>query len=75
MTVKTRYVSPLIIIGGDKNKRDIARATRDLPDMKKILAGPTRGKNVLDILSSNFNPLLVEVGVMDPKERKNICVD
>ena len=50
---KTDYQDPLIIIGGDTNKRDITPAIADFPDMYVAPVGPTRGRASLDIVATN----------------------
>ena len=52
--ISGKYVSPYILIGGDMNRREITKATKDFPSIKKIITEPTRGKNVLDVSASNL---------------------
>ena len=52
---------PLIIVGGDFNKRDLELAVGDFPDVKIVPTRPTRGNEVLDIVATNFEELVPEV--------------
>ena len=68
LTLKTKYENPMILIGGDFNRREIKEATRDYPEIGPIRTGPTRGDAALDIFASNFNNLLIDQGTLDPLE-------
>ena len=53
-------------MGGDINKRKLGPAINDFPGIKKVTTGPTRGKNVLDVLYTVLIDNLVDAGVTDP---------
>ena len=36
--ISTKYMSPYILISGDMNKREIMRATKYFPAIKKIIS-------------------------------------
>ena len=69
--IKNKYCDPYIIIGGDFNRTDIGRALADHADIKQIRTAPTRGTNVLDIIATNFNELLIDSGVTEPIESED----
>ena len=48
---------PLILLGGDLNRRDLSNSLADFPDMKAINHEPTRGDACLDVLFSNLQEL------------------
>ena len=56
--VKQDYIDPMIIIGGDTNKRDLQPALDDFPDIILQQTGPTRGTATLDVVATNFSSKL-----------------
>ena len=66
MSIKSKYDNPMILIGGDFNRREHKQCVHDYPEIKPVITGPTRGDAVLDIIMSNFNELLVDSGVAPP---------
>ena len=68
INLRRRYDNPYTMLAGDFNKRDAKKATADFPDMKIIPTPPTRGTNVLDIIITSFNDILIDSGVTDPIE-------
>ena len=44
---------PLIMVGGDINRKDISEAFKDFPDIKRSNHAPTRGDACLDVMFSN----------------------
>ena len=48
---------PIIMIGGDMNRKDIAGAFGDFPDIKRCNHAPTRGDACLDVLFSNSSTI------------------
>ena len=62
---KNKYENPMILFGGDFNRRSVKEATREHGNMKIIQTGPTRNDATLDILSSNFNELLLDSGTTE----------
>ena len=65
-TYKRKYSSPYFVIGGDFNKRDIARELRIFPDIELVVTPPTRGKNHLDLIFTNFPQYIDSSGVTEP---------
>lgn len=41
---KAAYKNPIIMVGGDFNRRDVGAALKDADDMEAIITGPTRGR-------------------------------
>ena len=68
LAIKNKYEDPIILVGGDFNRRDFCEATREYPDIKPIVTGPTRGLACLDIIGTNVNQSLIDAGSMDPIE-------
>ena len=64
--LKSRYNSPYFLIGGDFNKRDIARELRVYNDLELERTPPTRGDNTLDLVITNFHQYITRTGVTDP---------
>ena len=71
LALKRRYDNPYVIVAGDFNRRDAKKATADFSEMKIVGTPPTRGRQVLDIIQTSFNELLIDSGVVDPIE----CVE
>ena len=51
---KTELNDPIIILGGDFNKKPFQKSFEDFPDMKIIHTGPTRKDETLDYVISNI---------------------
>ena len=51
---KLELHDPLIIIGGDFNKKPYHDAINDFPDIELLLTGPTRQDEVLDLVFTNI---------------------
>ena len=66
LVLRIKYENPYILVGGDFNRRSLAEATRDFPDVKPIHTGPTRHDSVLDVLACNFSTSTVNCGTVDP---------
>ena len=49
LTLRNKYENPMVLLGGDLNRRDDAAMTRDFSDIARIRTGPTRGNATLDI--------------------------
>ena len=64
-TYKRKYNSPYFVIGGNFNKREIGRELRTYPDLSLVQTPPTRGKNVLDLVLTNFPQYITEAGVTE----------
>ena len=52
---------PIVIVGGDLNRRSLADAVDDFPDMTQANFEPTRGPACLDIAFTNFTEVTSEV--------------
>ena len=57
---KTKYCSPYFIIAGDFNKKKIGNELKEFTDIKMVRSGPTRGKNTLDLIFTNFPQYIKE---------------
>ena len=66
LALRTKYEDPYIFLGGDFNSRNFRLAVEVFPQIKAIHTSPTRGRAVLDILSSNYNDSLVDSSVVEP---------
>lgn len=51
---KTELCDPVIIIGGDYNKKPYNDSIDDFPDISLLQTGPTRGDEVLDMVMTNI---------------------
>lgn len=69
--IKQKYMDTYILIAVDFNKANLDTALTDHADIKVIRTGPTCGTNVLDIISSNLNNMLIESGTTDPIRSEN----
>ena len=61
---KAKYNSPYFVIAGDFNKRKVAAELREFTDIKLVKTGPTRGKNALDLIFTNFPNFIKECGTL-----------
>ena len=52
------------MIAGDFNKRKIAKELKEFTDIKVVQTGPTRGKNTLDLVFTNFPNYIREFGTL-----------
>ena len=68
LALKNKYENPMLVLGGDFNRRDHRQMVRDFPEMKAISTEATREGAVLDILLTNFNDLIVDKGTAMPIE-------
>ena len=66
--LKTRS-DPLIMIGGDLNRRSLDDCLADFPDIKRVNFDPTRGTACLDVVHSNANSM--SSTVWPPLETQN----
>ena len=53
MEAKRKFDDPLIIVTGDFNQWDVARALQDFPDIHEVNVGPTRGDRSIDRIFVN----------------------
>ena len=54
------------LVGGDFNRRSFKEATKDHPDIKPAQIGPTRNLAELDVLGSNMNDTITDLGTVEP---------
>ena len=52
--VKCQFRSPFLVVAGDFNQWDVARALEDFIDLTEVCAGPTRGSRTIDRVFVNF---------------------
>ena len=64
--VKNKYSSPYITIAGDFNHRKIGQYLREYPEVKLVHTGPTRGRNTLDLVYTNFDEFVKEAITVEP---------
>ena len=57
-------MDPVVIVGGDLNRRDISSAFEHYVDFSEVDHAPTRGREKLDIIHTNAN--VEAVAVLDP---------
>ena len=69
-SIKLKYNNPLIITGGDYNKRDHSYAHENSPDMVQINTQPTRKEENLDVLYCNFIHDITELQTRPPLETR-----
>ena len=71
--------NPIIIIGGDRNRRDVSAAFSDYANISQKNFDPTRGPACLDIVFSNaadlpsevWPPLETPEGTLSDRQRSN----
>ena len=63
---KVKYKTLYFIIAGDFNQRKVEEELREFSDIRKVVTPPTRGRNTLDIVFTNFPEYITEAGVTDP---------
>ena len=63
--LKRRYKDPYLVISGDFNQWDVARAVEEFRDITEIDLGPTRGSRTIDRTFTNFEKV-TESGVLSP---------
>ena len=61
---KGKYCSPYFIVAGDFNKKKIAAELKEFTDLKLVKTGPTRGRNTLDLMFTNFPEYIKENGTL-----------
>ena len=55
LKIKTECKDPYIVIGGDLNRRDIAEAIGDYPDIQILDSPATRNDTRLDVAAASFH--------------------
>ena len=66
LKAKTELRDPMVIVGGDFNRRDPTEAVEAFPDIKVLDTGPTRGNAKLDLIATNLGDEIGEMSVCDP---------
>ena len=66
LRIKTDVTNPYIVIAGDFNRRKLAEAIGDYPDITTVTTGATRGAAILDEVATSFNDELVGMATHDP---------
>ena len=56
--LKSKYTDPIIIVGGDFNRKDLSTFSSMFPELKPVLAGATRGGASLDEIFTNVSESL-----------------
>ena len=64
--IKIKYKDPIIILGGDFNRKDVVSAMRDAENLAAISTTPTRAGSILDIVYVNTPESVTESGVAPP---------
>ena len=63
---KAASSNPVILIGGDMNRRDLGPAFEDFDDITEVVHGPTRGTEKLDKTFTNFDTDMATTFVCEP---------
>ena len=63
---KIKYNAPYFVVAGDFNHRRIEEELREFRDIKLVKTAPTRGRNCLDLIFTNYEQYIKEAGVTDP---------
>ena len=67
--VKTKYSTPYITIAGDFNHRKIGNQLHEYSELKLVHTGPTRGKNTLDLVFTNYDEYVTCLLYTSPSPR------
>ena len=62
--------NPVIIMGGDLNKRDLGAAVEEYEDIYEIGHGPTRAGEKLDQIFTNIEPENIDARVLPPLQNR-----
>ena len=65
---KLAYKDPVILVGGDFNRRDFDGSFGNAEELLRIETPPTRGQHTLDIFYTNIGRNVVETAVLPPLE-------
>ena len=60
------YPEAEIVIGGDRNELDLAAVTASVPNLRRIITGPTHKKKAIDVILSTLGSLYKQVEVVAP---------
>ena len=64
--VRAAYHNPLIVVGGDFNRRDFGPALAEVDEIDLISTGPTRGDGTIDLIYTNSPGAVKEKLVLPP---------
>lgn len=64
--VKNKYSAPYITIAGDFKKRKIGQYLSEYLDIKLVHTGPTRERNTLDLLYTNYDEHVTNATTIEP---------
>ena len=64
--LKTKYIDPIIMIGGDYNRKDLSTLTRASPELSPVAAGATRNGYALDEVYTNVGRSIVQKEILQP---------
>ena len=65
-TLKERFPRAGVVIGGDINKLPCEKICDCFPDLVNLVASPTRGNRILDVIVSNLHPAYDKALVLPP---------
>ena len=66
VSVKKSHKDPIIIVGGDMNKRDLGSGIREVKDFDLVRTGPTRGNSTIDLMFLNVPGAVTEAITTSP---------
>ena len=70
LIAKTTFRDPIVIVGGDFNKKEVEPATAPFPDIRILPTSPTRGRSTLDLIATNLTESDVnDVFVCEPLKK------
>ena len=69
--MKTAFKNPIIMVGGDFNRRDIADSLKDAEELLPFTTEATRGNATLDIMYTNIGAYIKEPRVLPPLASAN----
>ena len=64
--IKTEYDNPIIIVGGDFNRKPIDKISTVFPDIVQLDSPPTRDGALLDMIFTNIAPSFLETKIGEP---------
>ena len=64
--LKTKYIDPIIIVGGDFNRKNLSPFLSASPELAAIAAGPTRNGTALDEMYTNISRSIVQKEILPP---------
>lgn len=63
---QTTYRNPLVVVGGDFNRRDFGPTLAEVDDLELVVTGPTRGTGTIDLVYVNLPEAVKENLVLPP---------